>query len=141
MAVEMEQIREALVVNLASIPDCQKNAYRMENPTPPALLVVGFDPITPETMDDSDGEGASYSFEMLIQGIAGKPLAKSAQQRLDRWILPSGDESVWRAIKSRPDLGGIIEDLDVLACDGSQFFTLENGTVVLGSTWHLKIQI
>lgn len=134
MSVNIDDIRNGLVTNLASITGCQKLPYRNTNPTPPSLLVVGFDQIQRTAF-------GAYVVPMLVQGIAGAPTDKSAQQRLDRWLSPVGDENVWAALESDSTLGGIVDDVTVTGCDGTQPFVLDNGTEVLGSTWHVQIDL
>lgn len=136
MTVNLDDIRNGIVTNLAAIPDCQKLAYRSENPTPPALVVTGFDQIEAITF----GRGG-FTFAMLIQGLAGTPTRKSAEQRLDQWLSPIGAVNVWAALESDRTLGGKVADSHVELCDGTQLITLDNGTIMLGTTWHLQIEL
>lgn len=133
---EMKDIRQGLVDNLATIPDCQKSPYRLANPSPPALLVIGFDEMTPTVF-----QRGGFSFVMLVQGLAGKATEKSAEIRLDEWLSPTGAKNVWEALESDPTLGGNVSDLAVLSCDGSQVITADNNTEYLGSTWHVQIEL
>lgn len=135
--VEINDIREGLVANLAGIPDCQKLPYRTGNENPPTLVVWGFDEIT----RTSFGAGGGAEIPMRILGIAGKTTTKGAQVKLDKWLSPFGATNVWDAITSDPTLGGKVSQVVVLSCDGSQVLTLENGTEVLGTTWHIRIDL
>lgn len=136
MTVNMQDIRAGIIANLGSITGCQKSPTRSGNNTPPAIVVTGFDQIEPTTY-----QRGGHSFTMLIQGLAGKPLAKAAEQRLDRWLLPGGDQDVWAALESDRTLGGTVDTSAVVLCDGTQVITLDNGTEVLGTTWHLQIEL
>lgn len=138
MTVSMDDIRQGIIGNLAVITDCQKVAYRSGNSTPPALVVAGFDEIDPTAF-----QRAGHSFTMLIQGLAGEPLKRSAEQRLDRWISPFGDTdvNVWAALESDRTLGGKVDNSAVVGCDGTQVLTLDNNTEVLGTTWRLQIEL
>lgn len=132
----MDDIRKGIIANLEAITDCQKSAYRSGNNTPPALVVTGFD-----VMEPTSFSRGGHTFTMLVQGLAGKPLQSSAERRLDRWLLPGGDEDVWAALESDRTLGGKVDNSAVTECDGTQLITLDNGTEVLGTTWHLQIEI
>jgi hypothetical protein len=136
MSVNMEDIRNGIVANLSTITGCQKNAYRSGNNTPPAIVVAGFD-----VMEPTSFSRGGHSFTMLVQGLAGKPLNKAAEVRLDKWLLPGGDEDVWAAIESDRTLNHTVDNCAVTSCDGSQLITLDNGTEVLGTTWHLQIEL
>lgn len=137
MTVEISDIREGLATNLQTVAESrQVSAYRMASPTPPSLIVVGFDEITPTTFGRT-----GFEIPMLIQGLAGKATEKGAQIRLDKWLSPLGTLDVWSAIESDQTLGGKVSAVTVLKCDGSQFIQLENGTEVLGSTWHVRIDL
>lgn len=135
MATTMKNIREGLAANLSSIPDCQISAYRKDSPTPPTIQVTGFDEMTPTTFV------GGFSILMLVQGFVGTVTDKGAQIRLDEWLFPAGDGSVWAAIESDKQLGGKVGDLAVTKCDGSIIYTLPNGSQVLGSTWHVQVEI
>jgi hypothetical protein len=131
----MGDIRAGLVANLATITGCQKAAYRTGNATPPALVVAGFGGNIERIAM------GSWSLELLIQGLAGKTLNSAAERKLDAWLLPGGDQDVWAAIESDKTLGGKVSDLHVSANDGTQILTLDNGTEVLGTTWHVEIEL
>ena len=135
MTVNMVDIRNGLVANLASISGCSKAAYRTGNVTPPALVVTGFGGNTERVAM------GSWVLEVLIQGLAGKPTHESAERRLDDWLLPRGSKDVWAAIESDKTLGGKVNDLHVVSNDGTQLLTLDNGTEVLGTTWHVEIEL
>jgi hypothetical protein len=76
-----------------------------------------------------------------IQGIAAAATEKGAQIRLDKWLSPTGSLSVWAAIESDKTLGGKVSNAIVLRCDGSQFITTKAGVEMLGSTWHVQIEL
>lgn len=139
MTVEMSAIRAGIIANLASITGCQKSATRTGNHTPPSLVVTGFDEMDPTTFH-AGGSGGS-SFVMLVQGLAGMPTRKSAEVQLDKWLSPLGSQNVWNALQSDRTLSGTVSNSAVISCDGTQVITLDNGTEMLGSTWHLQIEL
>ena len=134
MTVEISQIRTGLATNLNTLSNCQVSAYRLEAPTPPSLMVVGFDRITRVAM-------GSYEFGFLVQGVAGAATHKGAQITLDKWISPTGATSVWKAIESDKTLGGVVANAIVIRCDGAQFIETKPGVEMLGSTWHVQIEL
>lgn len=136
MAVEIADIRAGLATNLATVGGSrQVSAYPSSAPTPPSLIVVGFDEITPLTFSR-----LSYDITMNVQGLAGKPTLKSAYIQLDKWLSPQGSLNVWHAIESDPTLGGKVENVVVTGCDGSQIIDVA-GAEMLGSTWHVEITL
>jgi hypothetical protein len=130
----MAQIRVGLATNLQTLGDSrQVSAYRKQAPTPPSLMVTGFGPLAKTAF-------GSWQIEFMVQGLAGAPTQESAQIRLDEWISPLGATSVWNAIESDKTLGGIVNNAIVTACDGAQFIETPGGEV-LGSTWHVQIEL
>lgn len=131
---EIADIRAGLATNLRTISDSrQVSPYRKESPTPPALMVIGFGEVARVAM-------GSWEMEFLIQGLAGAPTQESAQIRLDKWISPRGATSVWTALESDKTLNGKVNNVIVTLCDGAQFIETPSGEV-LGSTWHVQIEL
>lgn len=137
MSVEMSDIRAGLVTNLKTLGETrQVSEYPLTAPTPPALLVTGFDEIVPTSF----GRG-SYEIPFLVQGLAGKPTEKGAHIRLDKWLSPFGTLNVWAAIESDTTLGGKVSQCFVTKCDGYQLITVAPGVEYLGTTWHVQIEL
>ena len=135
MSVEISQIRAGLATNLKTLGESrQVSAYQLESPTPKALWVSNPGEIVRTAM-------GSYEFLIPIQGVVAASTEKGAQIALDKWISPTGSLSVWRAIESDKTLGGVVGNAIVMRCDGSQFFTGKGGVEMLGSTWHVQIEI
>ena len=100
--------------------------------------MVGFDTIERTTFGRASS--ASYALPFQVQGLAGMATEEGAHIRLDKWLSPKGALSVWAAIESDPTLGGIVDNVIVTRCDGSQILQAASGEM-LGSTWHLNIQL
>jgi hypothetical protein len=148
---DMEAIRRGLAGNLRTeisatrVP--QVSPWRKDNPSTPSLQVSGFDTITPETFGAPD-EG--IAIPMLIHCFVSSTLDRSSQANLDDLVF-----DVWAAILSDKQLTSrlldngtvqtgqdpAVDDLDVTACDGSQILTMPNGSEVLGSTFHVLLQL
>ena len=137
MTLDISDIRAGLATNLQTVAESvQVSAYRMASPTPPSLIVVGFDEIT------RTGFGmASFEIPFLVQGLAGAATEKGAQIRLDKWLSPLGSLSVWAAIESDKTLAGKVSNVIVTKCDGAQFIETGPGIELLGSTWHVQIEL
>jgi hypothetical protein len=135
VSVEISQIRAAIVTNIKTTigSTAQVTPYRSHAPTPPTLMVTGFGELL------KVGFG-SWQMEFLVQGLAGAPTQESAQMRLDNWISPLGATNIWTAIESDKTLGGIVNNAIVTRCDGAQFIETPGGEV-LGSTWHIQIEL
>jgi hypothetical protein len=135
VSLEVSQIRAAIVTNIKTTigATAQVTPYRSQSPTPPAIMVVGFGELL------KVGFG-SWQWEFLVQGLAGAPTQESAQMRLDSWLSPLGATNIWTAIESDKTLGGIVNNAIVTRCDGAQFIETPGGEV-LGSTWHIQIEL
>ncbi len=142
MSVEMADIRAGLATNLKTVSGSrQVLTYPTDNQLPPALIVVGFDSVTRIGFGKPGSNRGSYEIPFVIQGVAGKPTVKSAHIVLDKWLSPFAAENVWAAIEYDPTLGGKVSSLSVTSCDGYQEILLPGGVYMLGSTWHVTIEL
>jgi hypothetical protein len=134
--VEISQIRAGLVANIKAVigNTAQVSPYKSQNPTPPTIQVMGFGEMV------KIGMGSWEIDDFLVQGLAGAPTQESAQMRLDTWLSPLGATNIWRAIESDKTLGGVVDDAFVTRCAGWQFFETPGGEV-LGTTWHIQIEL
>lgn len=142
MSVEISDIRAGLAANIATVITAgQVSAYRLANPTPPAVLVTGVESIDQTSFGSSS---AGYEIVMAVQALAGRATDKGSQMLLDQWLSPWGALSVEQAISADRTLGGKVSDVTVLTNDGTQIVDLEgsSGLVsVLASTWHVQIDL
>ncbi len=137
MTVEIADIRAGIVTNLETLSDsAQITAYPKPSPTPPALMVIGFDEITRMAFGTH-----SFGIPFVVRGLAGLPIQEAAYIKLDKWLSPVGTINVWSAIESDKSLGGKVQDVVVLRCDGAQTIQVSTGVEMLGSTWHLMIEL
>ena len=142
MSVEIADIRAGLATNLKTLAQSrQVMAYPTDNQTPPSLIVVGFDEIVRTGFGNPGSGRGSYEIPFVIQGIAGKPTNRSAHVVLDKWLSPLATLNVWGAIESDRTLGGKVSNLSVTRCDGYQEIMLPGGVTMLGSTWHVQIEL
>ncbi len=138
----MADIRAGLATNLKTVSGSrQVLAYPTDNQLPPSLIVVGFDSVTRIGFGKPGSSRGSYEIPFVIQGVAGKPTVKSAHIVLDRWLSPFAAENVWAAIEYDPTLGGKVSSLYVTSNDGYQEILLPGGVYMLGSTWHVTIEL
>jgi hypothetical protein len=135
VSLEVSQIRAGIVANIKTTigSTAQVTPYRSQSPTPPAIMVTGFGELIKVAF-------GSWQWEFLVQGLAGSPTQESAQMRLDSWLSPLGATNIWTAIESDKTLGGIVNNAIVTRCDGAQFIETPSGEV-LGSTWHIQIEL
>ena len=142
MTVEISDIRQGLATNLRTLGQSrQVMAYPTDNQTPPSLIVVGFDRVTRTGFGNPGSSHGSYEIPFIIQGVAGKPTTRSAHVTLDKWLSPFASLNVWGAIESDRTLGGKVSSLSVTECDGYQEIMLPGGVTMLGSTWHVLIEL
>ena len=140
MTTSIKDIRAGLATNLKQVNGSrQVTPYRKTAPTPPALMVMGFSKITRTAFGHN-----SFELPFMVQGVAGAPTDESAYIRLDQWLSPfgtGGTTNVWVAIEYDPTLGGKVSTTYVTKCDGEQFLQVQPGVEMLGSTWHVTIEL
>lgn len=130
----LRQIREGLAANLASIPNLQQSAYMLSNPTPPSAEVV-----PGEVVYDQAFVRGHDVWMMKVRVMAGAVTDRGCQARLDRFLAPSGPDSVKAALESDPTLGGTVDDLHVQRSSGYQLMGRDGGGPVLSAEWDVEV--
>lgn len=132
----MADIRAGLAANLETLgPGIQVYAYRHPSPTPPTVQVTGLDEMEATSMG-----GGSYTLTFIVQAFVGTPSDEGAQRRLDDFLYPTGDSSIWAALESDRTLGGVAHGSAVIRNDGTQLLTVGNAQL-LGSSWFVQVEI
>lgn len=139
MAATLQEIREGLATNLGTMDDSphdvQISPYIIENPTPPTLYVIGPE----ETVYDLAMQRGLDEWHITIQGFVGGPTDIGAQVTLDRWLTPTGGNSVKKALESNPTLSGKIVNIRVVSSSGYRIYHVESTAPTLGAEWTCKI--
>lgn len=125
------QIRTAFAAALGTIPGFNVLDYIGPPAAVPTLQFF------PEKV--AYGDGASPDeWTWIVQAFVGLGMPEGAQQTLDALLDPGAAGSVKAAMEADRTLGGTVDDLHVLSCDGAQQFEHEHGGLVLGSTWTVR---
>lgn len=137
MAGKLSEIREGLRANLSTIRGCTVSAYQLSAPPLPCLHVFP-DATDGATFHLAMGNGI-VRWALAVQGIvAGTD--QGSQERLDAWLEPSGQESVFAALESDKTLGGIAFDLAVTGNSGYQeYVSPSTQGPVLSCIWHVEV--
>lgn len=109
----------------------------LDNPTPPALQVMGVDEI------DYDSGGFSArddTWELIIEACLGRVSDIGAQKLLNTWLDSSGSTSVKAALEADTTLGGAAREIRVVRYRGQQRFTLPNRIEVLLASWLVQVE-
>ncbi len=130
-------IREGLAANLATLTGCQVSAYLETAPVPPTLHVF------PDSADGVDYHQAmrngQVTWVLAVQGIAAGS-DRGAQQQMDKWLAPSGTDSVFAALESDKTLGGAAMDVTVTGNSGYQpYVNPSTGNTVVACTWRVEV--
>lgn len=141
--MDIAAIRTELALRLkTALPGTQGQTmpYGDGNPALPSLVVLGQD----ESEYDTGGMGEGQDdLVLVIQGYAGKTSERGAHMLIDKWLASSGSNSVKAAIESeRPlsvTLGSLVAYARVTKHSGIQFYTLSNGTEVIGAQFTLEL--
>ena len=141
--MDIAAIRAVLETRLKTALDGTKGqtvAYGDGNPTPPSLVVLGQD----ESEYDTGGMGEGQDdLVLVIQAYAGATSERAAHILIDKMLASSGPNSVKAAIETeRPapvTLGGLVSYARVTKHSGIQFYTLRNGTEVIGAQFTLEL--
>lgn len=153
---DLVAIRQGLAANLAAIEGCQVSAFRLSQPTPPTLQVMGVDEVVYDT--GGFGRRAVYhhdTLKLIVHGFVGAVTDIGSQIRLGAWLASTGDESVKQALEADPTLtkrllfDGTIETdqtpqaetLRVIRYAGDLLVPLPNVGDVIGGEWEVEITI
>jgi hypothetical protein len=102
---EMSAIRTALANKIGTISGLRTAATVPDQVSPPIAVII------PErvTYDEAYARGlVVYTF--IVQVVVGKVSERSAQNRLDGFVNPSGATSIKAAIEADKSLGGVVFD-------------------------------
>lgn len=130
----LTEIREGLAANLDVIPGLQASAYMLGNPHAPYAEVVPGE----TEYDKTFARGLDY-WRLTVRVIVGEPSDKGAQKRLDRFLSPSGGESIKATIEADDTLGGVVDDLRVTSCTGYRLFGTLGQSSRLGAEWSVDV--
>lgn len=104
----VQELREGLAARLRTISGLRAAATQPDNPMPPQAI-VNLDSIT---YDTAFARGLDeYQFTILV--IAGRVAERTAQNRLEAYLNPSGTSSIKTAIQGDRTLGGKAQTLRV----------------------------
>lgn len=109
-------MRAGLAANLEAVRDLRVHTELVDKPHPPCVL------IGPRRIDywETMGPGTSeITFTLVL--LAGAATERIAQQRLDRYLDPSGDYSVFAAVRSDTTLGGHADDVILDTLDEASY--------------------
>lgn len=102
---EMSAIRTALATKIGNISGLRTAATVPDQVNPPIAVII------PErvTYDEAYAKGlVVYTF--IVQVVVGKVSERSAQNRLDGFVNPTGATSIKAAIEADKSLGGVVFD-------------------------------
>lgn len=104
----VQELREGLAARLRTISGLRAASTQPDNPMPPQAI-VNLDSIT---YDTAFARGLDeYQFTILV--IAGRVAERTAQNRLEAYLNPSGTSSIKTAIQGDRTLGGKAQTLRV----------------------------
>lgn len=102
---ELSAIRTALAEKIGSINGLRTAATVPDQVNPPIAVII------PErvTYDEAYARGlVVYTF--IVQVVVGKVSERTAQNRLDGFVNPTGATSIKAAIENDKSLGGVVFD-------------------------------
>lgn len=123
----LEQIRAGLKKNLSTLSfKGGAKEYLLGNEVAPVIGVLGPD----RTEYDQAMARGLDRWLIVVRALAGSPLDLQKQKTLDRWLAPSGSESIKAAIESDKTLGGLVQNARVVSSTGYREYTLDSGKVL-----------
>lgn len=111
--VTVTDLRNGLATRLGTITGLRVSAVIPDQINPP-LAIVALDGIT---FDRAFHRGMD-EYRFLITVVVGRAAERSAQNRLDAYLAPTGAGSVKTAIEGDTSLGGIAQTLRVTEMTG-----------------------
>jgi|TARA_R110000803_G_scaffold124734_1_gene192444 hypothetical protein len=106
---DISAIREALAVNLATVPGLRTSAELPDNPSPP-IATMSLDTVE---YNLAMNQGLTlFNFTVIV--IVGRAAEKRAQRKLDAYCSQDGASSIKLAVESDKSLGGNAFDVRVV---------------------------
>ena len=106
----INDLRDGLAKNLATIPGLRVASELIDNPSPPVALVA----LDSVEYDQAYQQGLTlYGFTITV--IVGRVAERTAQRKLDGYMQPSGEQSVKIAVESDRTLSGSAQDIRVVS--------------------------
>jgi hypothetical protein len=122
--VSIQQIRQGIATNIATIPGLRTSVDIPENPSPPIAVIAL------ESVDyDQAFAGGLTEYNFVVTVLASRASERAAQSRLDGYVS-TGTSSVKKAIESNKSLNGQAFDVRVTRMTNI-------GTVSLGEVTYL----
>jgi hypothetical protein len=134
MAATLDQIRQGLANNLASIPDIQVSPFMLAQPTPPGIHVFP----GPLTYDQAMSRGLDI-YNVVAQAYVAFTTDIGSQKLLDRMCEPSGANSVKTQIEKDRTLGGIVGTVQVTGMSGYRVVQRDTGGPLLVAEWDITV--
>jgi hypothetical protein len=106
MPLSIEDIRDGLATNLATISGLRTSGDVPDNPNPPQAVVFL------ETVDyDEAFQGGLTTLMFKVMVIVSRADDRTAQRKLNEYISPDGAQSIKSAVESDRSLGGLVSTL------------------------------
>ena len=122
--MSIQQIRQGIATNIATIPGLRTSVDIPENPSPPIAVIAL------ESVDyDQAFAGGLTEYNFVVTVLASRASERAAQSRLDGYVS-TGTSSVKKAIESNKSLNGQAFDVRVTRMTNI-------GTVSLGEVSYL----
>jgi hypothetical protein len=130
--VNVNAVRQAMADALAH-PAMQVNAYAHSQPTPPGVQIL-----PPSVVYDRTLGRGHDDWTFVIQGfVSGAD--RGSQRLLDELIDTQGTFSVKNRLEADKTLGGLIEDMRVVAQSPARMVEIPGGNPMLLVEWSVLI--
>jgi hypothetical protein len=130
--VNVNAVRQAMADALAH-PAMQVNAYAHSQPTPPGVQIL-----PPSVVYDRTLGRGHDDWTFVIQGfVSGSD--RGSQRLLDELIDTQGTFSVKNRLEADKTLGGLVEDMRVVAQSPARMVEMPGGNPMLLVEWSVLI--
>lgn len=117
-------MRAGIAEALEAVADLRVENLLVDKPNPPCVL------IGPKNIDYYATMGPGLSFiEFTLVLLAGASTERVAQDRLDRYLDPSGPYSIHAALRADITLGGTVDDVILDRLDDGSYGRISWGGV------------
>lgn len=137
--MNLPAVRQALADLLTEGCRIDVLPYVPGDPTPPTGHLYP----SPVEYDAAFSRGMDvWTFTLQVY-VAEGAITRAAQERLDEFLSTSAATSVKRAVEvadGPQTLGGLIDDLRVLRCDGYRRYVVDGKGPMFGSEWTIEVR-